>query len=331
VALTAVALAAGACVPQTPPDPGEQARAGSSARPGGSGAARASPGGTLAAATASPAAADAGTSTAASRPPVAASASGTPAALATGSASPDAVASSGPVAAAGIPVRDWTEWRADRSLSGQARVDQARAHKLAEVAALFRARAVAFPPPQLLWRVFKREGLLEVWAASRLGDPLVAVTSYRICYASGELGPKRREGDLQVPEGFYRISFYNPASSYHLAMLVDYPNTSDRILGDRRAPGGEIMIHGSCVSVGCIAMSDERVEELWLMARGMARPVHVHIFPTRDIAALLASGAQPEHHDFWRNLADGYASFERTGRLSRVRVDRLGRYVFGPG
>jgi len=193
---------------------------------------------------------------------------------------------------------------------------------------LFARAGVTFPPRQLLFRGYKKEKRLEAWASDELSGPLTHVTTYEICYASGELGPKRREGDFQVPEGFYRVGMYNPQSSYHLSMLVSYPNPSDRVFGERGNLGGEIMIHGNCVSIGCLAMSDERVEELWVMARLAARPVHVHLFPTRQIQALLDSGAHPEHHDFWRNLQQGHALFERAHELPRVRVSREGRYLF---
>lgn len=226
------------------------------------------------------------------------------------------------------PVREPTDYDAAGGLSSTAR--QARAAgRRPIVEGLFKAADIAFPPRSLVFRVFKDVGRLEVWAAD--SGRLVPVATYGVCYASGGLGPKRREGDGQVPEGFYTLDLYNPLSSYHLSMRVSYPNRSDRILGHPKTPGGAIMIHGSCVSIGCLAMSDERIEELWTMAvamRAAKRTVAVHILPTRDIAALLATGVQPEHHAFWRNLDQGDRVVREEGRLPSVGVAKDGSYTF---
>jgi murein L,D-transpeptidase YafK len=210
-------------------------------------------------------------------------------------------------------------------------VAEADAAKRDVVKGLFAAAGVSFPPAQILLRAFKQESQLELWAASGATDKLALVATYGICAASGELGPKRKQGDQQVPEGFYTLSAYNPASRYHLAMQVSYPNYSDRLLGDKRDPGSEIMIHGRCASVGCLAMSDERIQELWVATtalRNLGGVVHVHVFPARDLGALLASEEQKEHHAFWANLKEGLDSFEARRRLPLVRVKADGRYEF---
>jgi murein L,D-transpeptidase YafK len=197
----------------------------------------------------------------------------------------------------------------------------------AVVKELFADAGVTFPPQVLMLRAFKQEDELEVWAAGAKSEPLSLVARYEICAASGRLGPKRREGDRQVPEGFYRIGFFNPKSSYHLSMQVSYPNASDRVLSDPKHPGGEIMIHGACASAGCLAMSDERIEELWVMARSAPLPIEVHIFPARDTSGLEADA---ERRAFWDNLEEGRRLFDRDGRLPGVRVDARGRYLFTP-
>jgi murein L,D-transpeptidase YafK len=225
-------------------------------------------------------------------------------------------------------LRKPTEWGADRNLSGPDRMAQAERLRMAAVLQMFADASVSFPPKQLLLRAFKREGELEVWASDRAEGPLSRIATYAICYASGTIGPKRREGDKQVPEGFYRISYFNPKSLFHLAMLVSYPNDSDRVFSDPKQPGGEIMIHGSCVSIGCLAMSDERAEELWLMARATPPPVHVHLFPTRKLDELIASDEAPEHRPFWSNLREGFARFEKSRTIPRVQVAPDGRYRF---
>src|SRR5690606_40399902 len=137
------------------------------------------------------------------------------------------------------PVRAPTAWDAP----DDQRTQGAEKRRRATVEGLFARAGVAFPPGVLHLRAFKAEDELEVWAASKADEPLTRVARYGICAASGTLGPKRREGDRQVPEGFYRISFFNPKSRFHLSMQVSYPNASDRVLSDPKQPGGEIMIH----------------------------------------------------------------------------------------
>jgi murein L,D-transpeptidase YafK len=236
-----------------------------------------------------------------------------------------------PSARGAANVREPTAWQGDRRWSGKERLAGATSRRAAEVERLFAAAGAPYPPTELLFRVYKAEAELEVWA----GDgqmPLRRVTTYGICAASGALGPKRAEGDLQVPEGFYELAWFHPESAFHLAALVDYPNRSDRIRG-AATPGGQIMLHGGCASIGCVAMSDERIEELYLMAwstftkRG-AR-TQIHIFPARDFDALLADEGLARHHAFWREIRVGHDAFEETRRLPHVSIDPRGAYVFG--
>jgi murein L,D-transpeptidase YafK len=223
-----------------------------------------------------------------------------------------------------------TTWMSPTA-NGIQRMQEARVAKLDTVRQLFASANVAFPPAEVLFRVFKREKRLEVWASGSKAAPLTHVTTYEVCYASGELGPKRKEGDRQVPEGFYSINFLNPHSSYYLSMQVSYPNASDRILGDKRMPGSEIMIHGNCVSIGCVAMMDERMQEIWVTtieARRQGAPVNVHIFPARDLTGLITSNQYPQHRAFWENLKDGHDLFANTKKVPQVGVERDGRYTF---
>lgn len=214
------------------------------------------------------------------------------------------------------------------------RVAAARQNKARVLTGLFAAAGVAYPPEELYLRAFKHERELEVWAGAR-GQPLTRVKTYPFCAASGELGPKRREGDLQVPEGFYTLDLFNPLSTFHLSMRVSYPNESDRILG-KRPLGGAIMVHGNCVSIGCIAIEDDPIEELYVMtldARAkMGRQVPIHIFPRRLDAAGLEELARLPHATeqlmaFWRGLEPGWRLFEETRRPPRVSVDpKTGAY-----
>lgn len=225
------------------------------------------------------------------------------------------------------PLRSWTRKAADYSLSAKDREALAFTAKEAEVQALFAAAEVTWPPRQLLLRAFKEEMELEVWAAGADAEPLAHVVTYRICAASGELGPKRREGDGQVPEGFYVVDFVKPRSDYYLAFHVNYPNRRDRAL---RSTGSSIMIHGSCVSIGCLAMSDERIQELWVMARSLpkSRQPQVHLFPRRDLDGLIAATTDEALKIFWGDLAEGRRRFEADHRLPTISSDRDGRYLF---
>lgn len=140
----------------------------------------------------------------------------------------------------------------------------------------FFARAhVAYPPRRIALLVFKRERRLVLWARDDHSGWRF-IRDYAVLAASGGSGPKLRQGDYQVPEGIYRIAMLNPASSYHLSMLVSYPNDADRAQAarDHRTNlGGDIFIHGKNVSIGCVAVGDPGIEELFTLAAdtGIAR------------------------------------------------------------
>lgn len=123
---------------------------------------------------------------------------------------------------------------------------------------------VSWPPEKLRLLALKEEKILEVWVAEAEGS-FQRIITYAITAASGEAGPKRKEGDLQVPEGFYRLTDLNPYSRFHLSIRVDYPNALDiensRVA--RNEMGGDIMVHGSAVSLGCIAIGDEAIERVY--------------------------------------------------------------------
>ena len=218
------------------------------------------------------------------------------------------------------------------------RVVAARKEHDAGVRAAFAAAGVPYPAPALFIRVFKKDAVLELWGGKR-GAPLALVKAYDVCAASGELGPKRREGDFQVPEGFYRITHLNPYSDYHLAMGIDYPNAADRIVGYKPSLGGAILIHGSCVTVGCIPITDEPIEEVFLAVldartAGLAT-VPVHIFPTRmDDAGMtflkVHAGLDATLRAFWDELKPAYDAFEKSHLVPRVTVEKSGRYVVHP-
>lgn len=201
-------------------------------------------------------------------------------------------------------------------------------------ASFARARAL-YPPRAILLRVFKRDAVLELWAEGA-EERYVLVGSYAVCASSGDLGPKRREGDGQVPEGFYRLNHFNPASTYHLSLGVDYPNAADRQVTLSR-PGGAIYIHGDCVTIGCIPITNDGIDEVYVAAvlarSGGQAAIPVHLFPTRltdeAMNALAREHASsPELVAFWRNLKEGFDRFERDRRPPHVEAGAGGRYRF---
>ncbi|MBN8482476.1 MAG: murein L,D-transpeptidase, partial [Xanthomonadales bacterium] len=181
-------------------------------------------------------------------------------------------------------------------------------------------------------RIFKEEGELELWLEGADGRHVLFRT-WPICTWSGTLGPKLREGDGQAPEGFYRVGAaqMNPRSRFHLSFDLGYPNAYDRAHG---RSGSFLMVHGACVSIGCYAMGDAAIEEIYTLVAaaqlGGQRAFDVHAFPFRPEAARLAAAKASPWHAFWSELAPAYKVFERTRRPPRIAVEH-GRYVVGEG
>jgi murein L,D-transpeptidase YafK len=210
----------------------------------------------------------------------------------------------------------------------------AEKEKLSFVKEMLAAHGLTLDSIEVFIRVFKREGVLEVWARNENGSPFMLVRTYEVCSASGDLGPKRRMGDGQVPEGFYRIDRFNPVSSFHMSLGLDYPNASDRILSDRRNPGGDIFIHGNCVTIGCVPIQDRFIQEVYLLcayARSAGqKEIPVHLFPTRldstGMAFLKKNHPDPVLQKFWGNLKPIYDLFEAKKLPPRITVGREGLY-----
>ena len=201
----------------------------------------------------------------------------------------------------------------------------------------YHAKAVDYPGEMFL-RWFKREAVLELWARNP-GRRFRLIASYPILASSGEPGPKRREGDRQVPEGFYEIDRFNPQSAYHLSLGLNYPNAADRVLSDREQPGSDIFIHGSDVSIGCAPLGDDGIEEVYLAALdahkyGQER-IQVHVFPGRmsgpewEKFAADEIARRPELAAFWAQLRPAFDYFEQRRTLPVINVEKDGRYVLG--
>ena len=181
----------------------------------------------------------------------------------------------------------------------------------------------------ILVRSFKKEAELEIWKKARSGR-YVLLKTFPICRWSGQLGPKRRQGDRQAPEGFYTVASrqMNPNSAYYLSFDVGYPNAYDRAHG---GTGSALMVHGTCSSAGCFAMTDAQVGEIYALARealaGGQAAFQFQAFPFRMTAQNLARHRSDPNIDFWRQLKEGADRFEATSEEPAVSVAG-GRYTF---
>ncbi len=196
--------------------------------------------------------------------------------------------------------------------------------------ALMAARNTTAAAPILI-RAYKKEAELEVWKQARDGR-FVHLKTFPICRWSGQLGPKTRQGDRQVPEGFYMVGprQMNPNSAYYLSFDIGYPNAYDRAHG---GSGAYLMVHGTCSSAGCFAMTDKAVGEIYAIARealAAGQPAfQFQSYPFRMTAENMARHRSDPNIAFWRQLKEGSDRFEAIREEPAVGVSD-GRYVFGP-
>lgn len=214
------------------------------------------------------------------------------------------------------------------------RVKTAYTEKEAAVKQYFADKNLSMDKFQLFLRAFKKEQILEVWIKEKNKEQFTLLHTYNFCSSSGTLGPKRKEGDLQIPEGIYYINHFNPLSNFYLSLGINYPNESDKILSDKTHPGGAIYIHGNCVTIGCIPITDDKIKELYVIAveakNGGQEKIPVHIFPAKldadGMDYLRKETSIVETIRFWENLQSIYQDFQSSKKLKSVKVDKLGRY-----
>jgi len=200
---------------------------------------------------------------------------------------------------------------------------------LADLDGRLAAHGVSLGAPVFI-RIFKREFELELWI--KRDDRFHRFATYPICRWSGELGPKLMEGDWQAPEGFYTVDAkaLNPASRWHRSFNLGFPNTFDRA---HQRTGSYLMVHGGCSSVGCYAMTDAVIDEIWRLVsaalkQGQPR-FHVHVFPFRMMQENLAQRSRARWATFWHDLKLGYDAFEVSQLPPRITVCQ-GRYAVSP-
>ena len=214
------------------------------------------------------------------------------------------------------------------------RFKTAEKEKIELIKELFKSKGISFPDIEIYLRGFKNEESLELWARTGKNDTFVLIREYHICSNSGTLGPKRRQGDGQVPEGCYYISHFNPYSSFYLSLGLNYPNESDRIMGGKGKLGGDIFIHGNCVTIGCIPLTDYYIKELYVICvyaknNGQIK-IPVHLFPLKlnDTGMTLLKDYFKDDTliSFWTNLQKIYNRFDTTHAPVRFYIDKKGNY-----
>ena len=189
---------------------------------------------------------------------------------------------------------------------------------------------------RVYFRVFKTEEIIELWAKNSDETKFKKIKDYKICASSGVIGPKREEGDEQVPEGFYYINRFNPTSSFYLSLGLNYPNTSDRILGTKGMLGGDIFIHGDCCTIGCMPLTDDVIKEFYVVCveakdNGQTK-IPVTIYPTKlsdtKFASLKAEyKGDTDRINLWTDLHTAYKKFETDKTVPKLTFLKSGRHT----
>ena len=184
---------------------------------------------------------------------------------------------------------------------------------------------------------YKDESEIDLYAKKKNETIYSKLVTYKVCSKSGVLGPKRKQGDYQVPEGFYYVDRFNPTSNFHLSLGINYPNQSDKIKSSARYLGGDIFIHGDCVTIGCLPMTDDKIKEIYLYAinakNNGQKKIPVYIFPFKITDQNLAEfhkahGNNQDLNDFWSNIKLGYDKFHKDMKELNFSIGNAGDYVF---
>ncbi len=215
------------------------------------------------------------------------------------------------------------------------RVRTAYAEKIESINKDLASKELGLNNLQVYIRVFKFEKELELWGRNSNSDRFIKIKTFEVCATSGKLGPKRKQGDLQIPEGFYHIDRFNPSSNFYLSMGINYPNKSDRILGVKSSLGGDIFIHGDCVTIGCVPITDDLIKELYVYcveAKSQGQnSIPVTIFPAKLTAvkyAALKDKAENnrDNLNLWKSLKKGFDLFDENRKLPSIQFLPSGQY-----
>lgn len=189
----------------------------------------------------------------------------------------------------------------------------------------------------ILITAFKSEQELNIYAKNKNATTYKKLNTYNICASSGMLGPKRKAGDNQVPEGFYFIKTFNPTSNFYLSLGLNYPNQADLITCKGVNPGDDIFIHGDCVTIGCLPMTNDKIKEIYIYAllakQSGQQKIPVYIFPFKFTDSNMKkygnnNKSNTQLIDFWKNLKTGYDLFQHSQMDLKYTVDKKGDYLF---
>ena len=188
---------------------------------------------------------------------------------------------------------------------------------------------------QIYLRAFKQEKKIELYAKNPSDSQYKLIKTYDICRLSGTLGAKRKQGDLQIPEGYYSINRFNPNSNFYLSLGLNYPNKSDRILGEKGRLGGDIFIHGACVTIGCLPITDKWIKELYVFCveakDGGQNKIPVTIFPCELTDKKFQNlkneySGQTDKIGLWEDLKKGFDIFNQKKQLPNIQFLKNGRH-----
>jgi murein L,D-transpeptidase YafK len=215
------------------------------------------------------------------------------------------------------------------------RVRQAYKDKESSMLTLLKGNQIDRDELKIYLRAFKNEKQIELWGKNSSDTKYSLIKTYEICRTSGRLGPKRKQGDLQIPEGFYHIDRFNPYSNFYLSLGINYPNKSDRILGVKNKLGGDIFIHGACVTIGCLPITDDQIKELYIFCieaknNGQLK-IPVTIFPSKltdnEYKRLTDTyKSDSDNIGLWTDLKKGYQIFNETKQLPSIGFLNSGRH-----
>ena len=217
------------------------------------------------------------------------------------------------------------------------RVKIAYREKEKPLAAQLKTAGVNLATMQVYLQVFKHERVLAIWVKNKTDKNYQLLGEMPFCAGSGKLGPKNQQGDKQIPEGFYFIDRFHPESKYYLSLGLNYPNAADKARSKAANLGGDIFIHGKCMSLGCIAITDEGIKELYVLTieafQNGQTQIPVHIFPAKLTSENwkglnLRYRNYPEILELWKKLQTGYNYFEQNRLPPVVSFAANGTYQF---
>lgn len=181
-------------------------------------------------------------------------------------------------------------------------------------------------------KAYKYEQNVRIYVKSKDETTWRVYKEFPFNCTSGDLGPKRQEGDFQIPEGYYHVNHFNPYSTFHLSLGVSYPNKADKIKSTAAKKGGAIYMHGGCASIGCIPIEDEPIKEVYVLSvlaknNGQGK-IPIHIFPFEYSESKFNSAIKlyPEHEAFWTNIYEIEKKFEDSRSQPRIGIDASGDY-----